>query len=68
MSLNVLREWAGEVRAKGASVNLLLDVLRYTLELLPSIRDRERLLSLLVGTWRDYLAALYDDTDPLETG
>ncbi len=52
----------------GAKVKLLLDVLRNTLELLPTARDRNRLLSSLMGTWRDYLAALYDDTDPLEAG
>lgn len=57
-----------EVKVEGGNVKLLLDVLRYILELLPSARDKDRLLSSVMGTWRDYLAALYDDTDPMETG
>lgn len=41
-----------------------VSIMSYTVDLLPSARDRSRFLNGLMGTWHDYLTALFDDHDP----
>ena len=59
ISADSQRSWCSPTESR-SNVNLLITILRCTIDLLPTPKDRKRLLTSIMETWKEYLAALYE--------
>ena len=59
ISADSQKSWCSPTESR-SNVNLLITILRYTIDLLPTPKDRKRLLKSIMETWKEYLAALYE--------